>query len=180
MLSATHASAFVVFACQRCELSCVRAVDTVTTMLVFAAAELAELRRREQEAGITADPALDAFMDAMSIQVRPRLHRLPKSVPRRCCMDCRTHALGDAAAQGQDHSVATEYIIRMLGLEVCADTPVGSAMIRGISGGQRKRVTSGEMLVSAKRVRAEPLARWSIAMSSSCTSRRAVSQLTHR
>ena len=65
--------------------------------------------------------------------------------------------------------MATEYIIRMLGLEVCADTPVGSAMIRGISGGQRKRVTSGEMLVSAKRVRAESLARWSIAWcSSSC------------
>ena len=46
----------------------------------------------------------------------------------------------------------TEYIIRMLGLEVCADTKVGNQMIRGISGGQKKRVTSGEMLVSAKRV----------------------------
>ena len=48
--------------------------------------------------------------------------------------------------------MATEYIIRMLGLDVCADTPVGSQLIRGISGGQKKRVTSGEMLVSAKRV----------------------------
>ncbi len=47
----------------------------------------------------------------------------------------------------------TEYIIRMLGLEVCADTKVGNQMIRGISGGQKKRVTSGEMLVSAKRAR---------------------------
>ena len=55
-------------------------------------------------------------------------------------------------AQGQHHSVATEYIIRMLALELCADTPVGSASIRGVSGGQRKRVTLGEMLVSAKRV----------------------------
>ena len=48
--------------------------------------------------------------------------------------------------------MATEYVIRMLALEVCADTQVGSASIRGVSGGQRKRVTLGEMLVSAKRV----------------------------
>ena len=54
--------------------------------------------------------------------------------------------------QGVNESVVTEYIIRMLGLEVCADTKVGNQMIRGISGGQKKRVTSGEMLVSAKRV----------------------------
>jgi ABC-type multidrug transport system ATPase subunit len=34
-----------------------------------------------------------------------------------------------------------------LGLDVCADTMVGNEMLRGISGGQRKRVTTGEMLV---------------------------------
>ncbi len=55
--------------------------------------------------------------------------------------------------QAVNESVVTEYIIRMLGLEVCADTKVGNQMIRGISGGQKKRVTSGEMLVSAKRAR---------------------------
>ncbi len=32
-------------------------------------------------------------------------------------------------------------------LQVCADTIVGNQMIRGISGGQRKRVTTGEMTV---------------------------------
>ena len=32
-------------------------------------------------------------------------------------------------------------------LQVCADTIVGNQMIRGISGGQRKRVTTGEMIV---------------------------------
>ena len=31
--------------------------------------------------------------------------------------------------------------------QVCADTIVGNQMIRGISGGQRKRVTTGEMTV---------------------------------
>ena len=34
--------------------------------------------------------------------------------------------------------------MQILGLEVCADTIVGNAMLRGISGGQRKRVTTGK------------------------------------
>lgn len=42
---------------------------------------------------------------------------------------------------------ALQYILRLLALTECADTAVGSGMIRGISGGQRKRVTSGEMVV---------------------------------
>ncbi|KAI3455370.1 hypothetical protein Pfo_012033 [Paulownia fortunei] len=52
-----------------------------------------------------------------------------------------------AAMEGQEASVVTDYIIKILGLEICADTMVGDQMIRGISGGQRKRVTTGEMLV---------------------------------
>ncbi|OMP00185.1 ABC-2 type transporter [Corchorus olitorius] len=47
-----------------------------------------------------------------------------------------------ASIEGQETSVITDYIIKVLGLEICADTLVGSEMIRGISGGQRKRVTS--------------------------------------
>jgi ABC-type multidrug transport system ATPase subunit len=34
-----------------------------------------------------------------------------------------------------------------LGLEICADTLVGNEMKRGISGGQKKRLNTGEMLV---------------------------------
>lgn len=33
--------------------------------------------------------------------------------------------------------------LQILGLDVCADTLVGDNMIRGISGGQKKRVTTG-------------------------------------
>ncbi|XVF26672.1 hypothetical protein REPUB_Repub14bG0037900 [Reevesia pubescens] len=51
------------------------------------------------------------------------------------------------ATEGQEANVITDYILKVLGLEVCADTMVGDQMLRGISGGQRKRVTTGEMLV---------------------------------
>jgi hypothetical protein len=32
---------------------------------------------------------------------------------------------------------------QLLGLDICADTLIGNEMIRGVSGGQRKRVTTG-------------------------------------
>ncbi|KAK1370267.1 hypothetical protein POM88_036359 [Heracleum sosnowskyi] len=51
-----------------------------------------------------------------------------------------------AAMEGQEASVVTDYVLKILGLETCADTVVGSEMKRGISGGQKKRVTTGEML----------------------------------
>lgn len=41
--------------------------------------------------------------------------------------------------------------MQILGLEVCADTVVGDEMFRGISGGQKKRVTTGEMMVGPSR-----------------------------
>ncbi|KAF8676069.1 hypothetical protein HU200_047574 [Digitaria exilis] len=52
-----------------------------------------------------------------------------------------------SAMGGQEANVITDYILKILGLEICADTMVGDEMLRGISGGQRKRVTTGEMLV---------------------------------
>ncbi|KAL6559850.1 transcription factor [Orobanche gracilis] len=51
------------------------------------------------------------------------------------------------STEGQEASVITDYVLKVLGLEVCADTMVGDELVRGISGGQRKRVTTGEMLV---------------------------------
>ncbi|CAI9094458.1 OLC1v1030203C1 [Oldenlandia corymbosa var. corymbosa] len=64
----------------------------------------------------------------------------------------RRKTMGAAALEGQEANVKTDYIMKILGLEVCADTMVGNEMIRGISGGQRKRVTTGEMMVGASKV----------------------------
>jgi len=36
----------------------------------------------------------------------------------------------------------TELLLRAMGLLECRHTPVGSPMVRGVSGGQRKRVTT--------------------------------------
>ncbi|KAL8113886.1 hypothetical protein AgCh_020971 [Apium graveolens] len=56
-----------------------------------------------------------------------------------------------AATAGQEASVVTDYVLKILGLDICADTMVGDQMIRGISGGQKKRVTTGEMMVGPSR-----------------------------
>uniref|UniRef100_A0A6N2L8H8 ABC transporter domain-containing protein n=1 Tax=Salix viminalis TaxID=40686 RepID=A0A6N2L8H8_SALVM len=56
-----------------------------------------------------------------------------------------------AAMTFQDTSLITDNILKILKLDSCADTMVGDDMIRGISGGEKKRVTTGEMLVGPTR-----------------------------
>ncbi|CAH9117683.1 unnamed protein product [Cuscuta europaea] len=60
--------------------------------------------------------------------------------------------LKSISVPGQHTSLATDYIIKILGLEGCADIIVGDDMRRGISGGQKKRLTTGEMLVGPAKV----------------------------
>ncbi|CAN6201350.1 unnamed protein product [Urochloa humidicola] len=54
--------------------------------------------------------------------------------------------------EGVQSSLQTDYTLRILGLDICADTIVGDQMQRGISGGQKKRVTTGEMIVGPTKV----------------------------
>ncbi|KAA6418150.1 MAG: ATP-binding cassette transporter [Trebouxia sp. A1-2] len=56
------------------------------------------------------------------------------------------------ATEGKNGSVNSELVLRLLGLQECKDTLVGDDIIRGVSGGQRKRVTTGEMMVGPRLV----------------------------
>ncbi|KAH7352828.1 hypothetical protein KP509_19G065900 [Ceratopteris richardii] len=49
--------------------------------------------------------------------------------------------------EGRQGNIVTDYVLKVLGLDSCSNTIVGDQINRGISGGQRKRVTTGEMLV---------------------------------
>ncbi|KAL3749878.1 hypothetical protein ACJRO7_010927 [Eucalyptus globulus] len=51
------------------------------------------------------------------------------------------------ALKGLKRTLQTDYILKILGLDICADTLVGNPMRRGISGGQKKRLTTAEMIV---------------------------------
>ncbi|KAH8501028.1 hypothetical protein H0E87_016017, partial [Populus deltoides] len=47
------------------------------------------------------------------------------------------------SVEGLKSTLQTDYILKILGLDICSDIMVGDAMRRGISGGQKKRLTTG-------------------------------------
>ncbi|XP_052110559.1 pleiotropic drug resistance protein 3 isoform X2 [Arachis duranensis] len=55
------------------------------------------------------------------------------------------------SVKGLKRTLQTDYILKILGLDICADTLVGDPIRRGISGGQKKRLTTGEMMVGPTR-----------------------------
>ncbi|KAJ7974462.1 Pleiotropic drug resistance ABC transporter [Quillaja saponaria] len=54
--------------------------------------------------------------------------------------------------EGVNRTLQTDYILKILGLDICDATIVGDAMNRGISGGQKKRLTTGEMIIGPTNV----------------------------
>ncbi|KAL7235445.1 hypothetical protein ACSBR1_018859 [Camellia fascicularis] len=84
-----------------------------------------EVSRREKQSGIVSDPDTDIYMKAISVE-------------------------------GQKTTLQTNYILKyyfnisdidLPWLDICAYTLIGDAISRGISGGQKKRLTTGEMIV---------------------------------
>ncbi|KAK9907686.1 hypothetical protein WJX75_008105 [Coccomyxa subellipsoidea] len=103
----------------------------------------------------------DASTDISSMPSTP-LNSLPEDLPRQLPLPPPPQR--DAPAKGSDEEfemllakvwgtgVRMEILMRTLGLSRVADTKVGNALVRGVSGGERKRVTSAEMLVGPKKV----------------------------
>ncbi|XP_058179423.1 pleiotropic drug resistance protein 3-like [Rhododendron vialii] len=56
------------------------------------------------------------------------------------------------AIEGLNKTLRTDYILKILGLGNSADTIVGDAMTTGISGGQKRRLTTGEMIIGPIKV----------------------------
>ncbi|OMO94692.1 hypothetical protein COLO4_16201 [Corchorus olitorius] len=52
------------------------------------------------------------------------------------------------SVKGLKGNLQTDYILKILGLDICADIHVGNAMRRGISGGQKKRLTTGDGVIT--------------------------------
>eukprot|EP00457_Paulinella_chromatophora_P000510 gb/GEZN01000510.1/.p1 GENE.gb/GEZN01000510.1/~~gb/GEZN01000510.1/.p1 ORF type:complete len:1304 (-),score=191.80 gb/GEZN01000510.1/:351-4007(-) len=65
---------------------------------------------------------------------------------------CQSSELTSNPDLGDIRRLRTDIVMKFLGIDRVADTIVGNAMIRGVSGGQRKRVTIGEMLIGPKPV----------------------------
>lgn len=53
--------------------------------------------------------------------------------------------------RGGKRSLITEVVLRLIGLDHVSGTVVGNAMLRGISGGQKKRLSTGEVIVGPAR-----------------------------
>ncbi|KAF0726081.1 hypothetical protein Ae201684_015594 [Aphanomyces euteiches] len=72
-------------------------------------------------------------------------------------LDALVHGTPDENAHAKQiiealYAVYPQVVVKQLGLTNCKDTIVGNAMLRGVSGGERKRVTTGEMEYGMKQV----------------------------
>ncbi|KAA0170510.1 hypothetical protein FNF27_06572 [Cafeteria roenbergensis] len=69
-----------------------------------------------------------------------------------CSDDAAMHAEGSSDELRKALAAKPAMMSRLLGLDECENTVVGSDMVRGVSGGQKRRVTVGEMLLTDARV----------------------------
>jgi ABC-type glutathione transport system ATPase component len=93
---------------------------------------------------------VEGLMDVLGLQVRrgagwDRVFRVP-------CWRCGAVGGGLRGVWVTGPLPPHRFPLRLRLLQACADTIVGSVFVRGISGGQKKRVTIGEALLANARV----------------------------
>uniref|UniRef100_A0A2N9IF51 ABC transporter domain-containing protein n=1 Tax=Fagus sylvatica TaxID=28930 RepID=A0A2N9IF51_FAGSY len=109
---------------------------------------MVEVSKREKEAGIVPDPDIDTYMKGTILMLgsvdtsceddligRPTKRK--GSIGRQPCHPKMPYHFMSIAAMAS----------QILGLDICADTLVGDATRRGISSGEERRLTTGEMIV---------------------------------
>eukprot|EP00981_Chlorochromonas_danica_P012930 scaffold5574_cov162-Ochromonas_danica.AAC.5 len=72
---------------------------------------------------------------------------IPTATPREALLFSATMRLPASYSEEKIHDLVEE-LLEELGILVCADVMIGGAMIKGISGGQRKRTSVGVELVT--------------------------------
>ncbi|KAE9446509.1 hypothetical protein C3L33_21582, partial [Rhododendron williamsianum] len=102
---------------------------------------MVEVSTREKQAGVVPDPDIDTYMKVLLVSLI-FLSPLVSGVA-----SMFHEALNAISVEGQKTTLQTDYMLKILGLDICADTLIGDAMIRGISGGQKKRLTTGELII---------------------------------
>ncbi|KAG9445118.1 hypothetical protein H6P81_016458 [Aristolochia fimbriata] len=96
--------------------------------------ETLDFARRVLDAGETSETMVKGTNAAITDQADPEIDAFIK-----------------AATDKEGRNFVTDYVLEILGLTECSDIMIGDEMRRGISGGQKKRVTIGEMLVGLSR-----------------------------
>lgn len=99
---------------------------------------MTDLARLEKERDIRPSPEIDAFMKVVILNSTTLSLSLSSNYILETNLIAQASAFG-----GRTHSISTDYVLKVLGLDVCSETIVGNDMLRGVSGGQKRRVTTG-------------------------------------
>ncbi|PWA98469.1 pleiotropic drug resistance protein PDR/CDR [Artemisia annua] len=120
-----------------------------------------ELLRREKNAGIRPDEDLDIFIK-VEVLMTVALGENKTSLVVDYLVKVRFFMFAlycdTKIKSGLSKTLCLRFLYdsdmftKILGLDICVDTLVGDEMRKGISGGQMKRLTSGELLVGPQRV----------------------------
>uniref|UniRef100_A0A0E0MMX0 ABC transporter domain-containing protein n=1 Tax=Oryza punctata TaxID=4537 RepID=A0A0E0MMX0_ORYPU len=111
---------------------------------------LKEVSAREGAAGIIPDADIDLYMKAIAVEASKRSLQTDYILKVHLAKTYKFNMVLKAESDNYTNRIRV-LLGFVMGLEICADTMVGDTMIRGISGGQKKRLTTAEMIVGPAR-----------------------------